>query len=42
MRLVNNKIHLELNCTKDFVMYGNNVYNDNDNNNNEATFNSKL
>ena len=44
MPLINCKIHLELNWTKNCVMYGDNVYDANDNNN-DTTFqitNTKL
>ena len=37
MRLINCKIHLELNWTKNCVIYGHDTYADGDNNNNRET-----
>ena len=38
MPLINCKVHLELNWTKNCVMYGRNVYTVADDDNNETTF----
>ena len=38
MTFINCKIHLELNWTKNCVMYGNYAYAADDNDNNETTF----